>query len=67
MQGTMFHEKFVVDGKGKRTAVIIDAREYSKMLHLLEEAHALKIIREGEKEYRQGKLKPIHSLSELDK
>ena len=64
---TIFHEKFVIDENGKRTAVLIDAKEYAKMLHLLEEAQVLKTIREGEKEYRQGKLKPIHSLSELDK
>ncbi len=64
---TIFHEKFVIDENGKRTAVLIDAKEYAKMLRLLEEAQVLKIIREGEKEYRQGKLKPIYSLSELDK
>ena len=48
-------------------AVIINIKEYVKMLHLLEESQILKIIREGEKEYKEGKLKPIHSLSELDK
>jgi PHD/YefM family antitoxin component YafN of YafNO toxin-antitoxin module len=56
---TIFHEKFVIDENGKRTAVLIDAKEYAKMLRLLEEAQVLKIIREGDKEYRQGKLKPI--------
>ena len=64
---TLFHEKFVVDKKGRRTAVIIERKDYEKMLHLLEEAHVMKIIREGEKEYRNGKLKPIKSLSDLDK
>ena len=64
---TIFHEKFVIDENGKRTAVLIDAKEYAKMLRLLEEAQVLRIIREGEKEYKQGKLKSIHSLSELDK
>lgn len=64
---TVFHEKFVIDENGKRTAVIIDSKEYTKMLRLLEEAQVLKIIRQGEEEYRQGKLKPIQSLSELDK
>lgn len=34
---------------------------------LQEEFKALKIIREGNKEYRSGKLKPIKSLSDLDK
>jgi PHD/YefM family antitoxin component YafN of YafNO toxin-antitoxin module len=64
---TVFHEKFVIDENGKRTAVIIDAKEYTKILRLLEEAQILKIIREGEQEYREGKLKPIQSLSDLDK
>lgn len=64
---TVFHEKFVVDENGKRTAVIIGTKEYKKILHLLEEAEILKIIREGEKEYRQRELKPIESLSDLDK
>jgi len=32
-----------------------------------EEFKALKIIKEGNKEYRSGKLKPIKSLSDLDK
>lgn len=32
-----------------------------------EEFKALKIIREGNKEYCSGKLKPIKSLSDLDK
>jgi len=34
---------------------------------LQEEFQALKIIREGNKEYRSGKLKPIKSLSDLGK
>lgn len=50
----LFHEKFIVDKKGKRTAVII-------------EAEVMKIISKGEKEYRSGKLRPIKSLSDLDK
>ena len=61
----IFNEKFVVDEKGKRTAVIINIKEYARMLQLLEESQVLKIIREGEKEYKEGKLKPIHTLSEL--
>lgn len=32
-----------------------------------EEDKALKVIREGNKEYHNGKLKPIKSLSDLDK
>lgn len=64
---TIFHEKFIVDENGKRTAVIINTKDYEKILRLLEEAKILKIIREGEEEYRQGRLKSIQSLAELDK
>jgi len=63
---TTFHEKFIIDKNGKRTDVVINAKEYEKMLHLLQEAHVLKIIQTGEKEYRSGKLKPIRALSDLD-
>lgn len=31
----------------------------------IEEAEVLRIVAEGEREYREGKLKPIRSLSEL--
>ena len=64
---TTFHEKFVINRNGKRTAVILEMKEYTKMLSLLEEARVLKIVQEGEKEYREGKLKSISSVSELDK
>ncbi len=63
---TLFHEKFIVDKKGKRTAVIINAGEYERMLRLIEEAEVLKIVQKGEEEFKKGKLKPIHSLAELD-
>ena len=33
---------------------------------LTEEARVLEMIAEGEKEYREGKLKSIKSLAELD-
>ncbi|HLD29285.1 MAG TPA: hypothetical protein VJC03_03000 [bacterium] len=64
---TIFHEKFIVDEKGKRTAVVIGAKEYAKILTLLKEAKILRIARQGEKEFRNGKLKAIRSLSELDR
>ena len=64
---TTFHEKFVINRNGKRTAVILEMKEYTRMLSLLEEARVLKIVHEGEKEYREGKLKSIRSVSELDK
>lgn len=64
---TIFHEKFVVDEHGKRTAVLIDAKAYEKILRILQEAEVLRIVREGEREYRQGRLKPIRSLADLNK
>ena len=63
---TTFHEKFIVDKKGNRTAVVIDAQEYKRMLRLIEEAEVIKIVQKGEEEFKKGKLKSIHSLSELD-
>ncbi len=62
----VFHKEFVIDEKGEKKAVIIDFKDYKKMLRLLEEAECVKIINEGEQEYRQGKLKPIKSLAALD-
>ena len=61
------HEKFIVDENGKKKAVIIEFKDYKIMLHLLEEAKCIKIINKGEQEYLQGKLKPIKTLTELDK
>lgn len=43
------------------------AQAIKERLQETEEDKALKIIREGNKEYRNGKLKPIKSLSDLDK
>jgi hypothetical protein len=41
-------------------------REFSRQKKILrEEAETLKIITEGEKEYKERKLKPIKSLAEL--
>ena len=37
------HEKFIVDENGKKKAVIVEFKEYKKMLHLLEEAKCIKI------------------------
>ena len=64
---TIFHEKFVINRSGKPTAVILDIKEYTKILSLIEDARILKIVQEGEKEYREQKLRPIQSLSALDK
>ena len=60
-------KKFIVDENGKKKAVVIEFKDYKKMLHLLEEAKCIKIINKGEQEYRKGKLRPIKSLAELDK
>jgi len=57
--------------------VILPLKEYEKMRKkvakltekkkvLTEEARVLEMIAEGEKEYREGKLKSIKSLAELD-
>ena len=46
--------------------IVIRRKEYEQLQkHLSEVGDALKKIREGEKEFREGKIKPIHSLSEL--
>lgn len=57
--------------------VILPLKEYEKMRRkmaklaerekaLAEEARILEIVVEGEREYREGKLKSIKSLTELD-
>jgi hypothetical protein len=56
--------------------VILPLKEYEKMRRkmakliegekaLVEETKVLKIVAEGEREYRGGKLRPISSLAEL--
>lgn len=61
----------------KKGMVILPLLEYEKIKKKIgklerekrifeEEAEILKIIAEGEKEYKEGKLKPIKSLKELD-
>lgn len=53
----------------KGGVVVLPLRTYEKLKERLflfeEEARALQIIAEGEKEYKAGKLKPIKSLGEL--
>jgi len=61
----------------EKGVVILPLRKYERMKEKIEklerekklsaeEAEVLKIIAEGEKEYREGKLKTIKSLAELD-
>ena len=61
----------------KEGMVILPLAEYEKIRKKIEklkkekklsveEAEILKIIAEGEKEYKEGRLKPIKSLAELD-
>ncbi|OIO72518.1 MAG: hypothetical protein AUJ85_10115 [Elusimicrobia bacterium CG1_02_37_114] len=48
--------------------VVLTKKEYEDAIQKNKEIlEVLKIIAQGEKEYRQGKTKPIHSLSDLDK
>ena len=47
--------------------IIIRRKEFEQMQkHLSEVRDALKKIRQGEKEYLEGKIKPIRSLADLD-
>ncbi len=52
-----FHEKYIVDGKGQKTAVILPVEEYEE---LLEDLHDLAIIAERRDE-------PTVSFEELKK
>lgn len=61
----------------QRGVVILPLREYDKIKRKMDdlekerklsvqEEEALEIIAEGEREYKEGRLKPIKSLAELD-
>ncbi|PKN00751.1 MAG: hypothetical protein CVU77_08825 [Elusimicrobia bacterium HGW-Elusimicrobia-1] len=48
--------------------VILPKKEYDNLRRRLDETRdALIKIREGEKEYKAGKIRPMRSLSQLDK
>ncbi len=48
--------------------VILPKKEYDNLRRRLDETRdALVKIREGEKEYKAGKIRPMRSLSQLDK
>jgi len=36
------HERFVIDEKGKRTAILLDIEEYNKVLEELEELESIR-------------------------
>jgi len=48
--------------------ILVRRKDYEGLNKKLSEIkHALKVISAGEREYRQGKIKPIKSLAELMK
>ena len=61
-----FNEKFITNEKGKRIAVILDNKQYLRIMKLVEKTKVVKLINEGEKEFKAGRIKPIRSLSDLD-
>ncbi len=65
MQTTLTIPKHLTHGD---ELIIIRRKEYEKLQkHLAEVRDALQKIRRGEKELLSGKIKPLHSLSDLDK
>ena len=46
------HEEYIVDEKGKRSAVILSWREYQRLLELLEDLADSQYIKEHRKEGR---------------
>jgi hypothetical protein len=64
-------EQYIVDEKGKPTAVILDIQEYRKMLSLVQERsdrkesklltqskHFKKLVQKGLREIKEGKISP---------
>lgn len=53
----------------RKGVVVLPLKIYEKMKEKLsfleEETRALQIVAEGEREYKAGKLRPVHSLREL--
>ena len=56
----------IIDKNGKHKAVVLDIRQYKKLLSLIEETKIIKMINKGEREYGMAKIKPISSLAELE-
>ena len=67
------HEKYVVDDKGRKTAVIINIEEFEaikKAIKYLEDYDCLDInynIAKGLKDIEEGKVHPIEKLFEEEK
>lgn len=60
------HPQYVVDEKGRRTAVVLEVAEYEQLVEELIKQGVLKpaeeSFRQGWKEARQGKTKPVSQL-----
>jgi hypothetical protein len=67
----LVREQYIVDGKGKPTAVILDIQKYRKMLWLVQERldrkeskllsqskHFKKLVQKGLREIEEGKTRP---------
>ena len=68
----VIREQYIVDEKGKPTAVILDIQKYRKMLSLVQERldrkeskllsqskHFKKLVQKGLKEIKEGKTRPL--------
>ena len=65
------HPRYVVDEEGRRTAVVLEVAEYEQLVEQLEKQGLLKpaeeSFRQGWKEAREGKTKPVSQLSRHSK
>ena len=43
---TSKREKYIVDSQGKKTAVVLDIKEYKRILELLEDADDIRYVKE---------------------
>ena len=62
------HEPYVVVSHSRPAAVILSPAAYQAMcarLRELEEAELLRVVEEGEQEFRQGKARRLRSLRHL--
>lgn len=60
------HPRYVIDEKGRRTAVVLEIAEYEQLVEELTEQGVLKAatesFRQGWKEAREAKTKPVSQL-----
>ena len=65
------HPRYVVDEKGRRAAVVLEVAEYEQLVEELEKQGVLKpaeeSFRQGWKEAREGKTRPVSRLSRHSK